>query len=170
MKIKILFLTTAMLMSIASFAQMDKSERKSPPAKEVQEVGDATITINYSQPSVRGRDIFGGLVPYNEVWRTGANEATTFETDKDIMVNGKKLPAGKYALFTIPNDDEWIIIFNKKHEQWGAYDYTSEDDVLRITAKPEKNKPTEKMKFVITPEGMIHLDWDETRVPFSVEA
>ena len=171
MKIKTLliaFLAVAFVYPLT--AQMDKSERKSPPAEVTKKVGDATITIKYSQPSMRGREIYGDLVPFNEVWRTGANEATTFETDKDLMINGKKLPAGKYALFTIPGEEEWTIIFNSKHDQWGAYSYKEEDDVLRVKATPEKHKKTEKMTFVITEEGVINLDWAETRVPFTIKA
>lgn len=166
-----IFLTAILLaFSFTAFSQMDKSERASPPATVTQKVGDATITIHYSQPSVKGRTIFGELVPYDKVWRTGANEATTFETDKAIMINGEKLPAGKYALFTIPGKEQWTVIFNEKHEQWGAYDYKAEDDVLRIKAKSKKNKPTEKMQFIITEDGYIYLDWAKTRVPFSVKA
>jgi len=170
---KLTFLTTmlaAVFTVSTACGQMggDKSERKSPPAKVEQKVGDATITIDYSQPSVKGRDIYGDLVPFEKVWRTGANESTTFETDKDVMVNGKKLAAGKYALFTIPGEEEWTIIFNSEPKQWGAYKYDEGKDVLRVTAKPTSHKMTEKMTFSIS-EGKVHLDWAETRVSFSVK-
>ncbi len=171
---RIKFFLSALIASVALSSACgqteDKSKRASPPAKAEQKVGDATVTINYSQPSVKDREIFGELVAYDKVWRTGANEATTFETDKDLMINGKKLPAGKYALFTIPSEDEWTIIFNKKHEQWGSYDYNEGDDVLRVKAKPMKNKATEKMTFIITKDGVVNLDWAETRVPFTIKA
>ncbi len=146
----------------------DKSQRKSPPAKAEQKVGDATIVIDYSQPSVRGREIYGDLVSYGKVWRTGANEATTFKTDKDIMVNGKKLPAGKYALFTIPGEKEWTIIFNSEPKQWGAYKYDEKKDVLQVKAKSTSHDMTEKMTFTISEDGQVHLDWAKTRVTFKV--
>ena len=148
----------------------DKSKRESPPATVTQKVGDATIKINYSQPSMKGRKIFGGLVPYGKVWRTGANEATTFETTEDLIINGKKLPAGKYALFTIPGEDEWVVIFNSVHDQWGAYDYKQEKDVLRLKVKPEQHEEKETMTFLITEEGLVTLDWAKTRVPFMIKA
>lgn len=174
MKFKFLLSSFAVVFGImtacAQHGDEDKSKRASPPAKVEQKVGDATIVIDYSQPSMKGREIYGGLVPYGKVWRTGANEATTFETDKDIMIEGKKLPAGKYALLTIPGEDEWTIIFNEKHEQWGAYDYDKSKDVLRVKAKPVETDETEKLKFDITKAGKVHLDWERTRVPFMLKA
>lgn len=172
MKLKIF--STALMAALfvtAACAQMggDKSKRESPPASAKGKIGDATIVINYSQPSVKGREVFGDLVEYGKIWRTGANEATTFETDQDIMIEGEPLPAGKYALFTIPEEDEWTIIFNDQAEQWGAYKYDEGRDVLRIKATPEENEPTEKMTFTVDDGGTIYLDWAETRVPFTVE-
>ncbi len=170
MKSKILF--TLLLAGFGLFslsAQMDRSERKSPPAKAEQKIGKATVVINYSQPSARKRKIYGDLVPYGKVWRTGANEATTFETNQDLMINGKKLPAGKYALFTIPGENEWTIIFNKKHQQWGAFDYDESLNVLTLKARPEKIDHQEKMTFDINKNGEVHLDWANTRVPFTIK-
>ncbi|MDZ7845581.1 MAG: DUF2911 domain-containing protein [Owenweeksia sp.] len=167
----LLFTVLAAFTTSTMLGQMnDKEERKSPPAEVTKKVGDATITINYSQPSMNDREIYGGLVPYGKVWRTGANEATTFETDRALMINGKKLPAGKYALFTIPGEKEWTIIFNSNSKQWGAYDYKAEDDVLRVKAKPVENDTTEKMTFIFTDDGVINLDWANTRVPFTVKS
>ncbi len=160
----------ALLISGPMIAQMDKGERKSPPASETATVGSATITIKYSQPSMKGREIYGGLVPYEKIWRTGANEATTFETDKEIGVNGKMLPAGKYALFTIPGEKEWTIIFNSQSEQWGAYNYDESKDVLRVKAKTSETKSTEKLTFSIEESGMIYIDWAETRVTLMIKA
>lgn len=173
MKTKILLLSlfAAFAVNTACAQMSPDKERASPPAKAEQKLGDATVVIDYSQPAVKEREIYGELVPYGKVWRTGANEATTFETDKDLMINGKKLPAGKYALFTIPGKDEWTIIFNSEHEQWGSYDYDKSKDVLRVKAKPVTNKEhTERMTFFITKEGMVHLDWANTRVPFAIKA
>src|SRR5258705_13398511 len=99
-------------MSSTIWAQADKSSRPSPPATATGKVNGATITINYSSPSVKGRKIWGALVPYDKVWRAGANEATIFETDKDIKIEGKPLHAGKYSLYAIPGEKEWTFIFN----------------------------------------------------------
>src|SRR3977135_4309901 len=109
----------AMFLSSAIWAQGDKSNRPSPPATASGKVNGATITINYGSPSVKGRQIWGSLVPYDKVWRAGANEATIFETDKDIKVEGKPLHAGKYSLYAIPGEKEWTIIFNSETGQWG---------------------------------------------------
>src|ERR1700675_3642107 len=108
-----------MLMSSLIWAQDDKSKRPSPPATATGKVMGATITINYSSPAVKGRKIWGGLVPYDKVWRTGANEATIFETSKDIKIGGKTLKAGKYSLYTKPGEKEWQVIFNSQTGQWG---------------------------------------------------
>ena len=152
----------------------DKSKRPSPPATATGKVMGATITIDYSSPAVKGRKIWGGLVPYGEVWRTGANEATLFQTDKDITVEGKSLPAGKYSLYTIPGENEWTIIFNSQTGQWGVKndESTSEnpaDDVLRVTVKPEKSAAfNERMKFVVDNDGFA-LEWENLKVPVSVK-
>ena len=144
---------------------------KSPPASVTQKVGDATISINYSQPSVNGRKIGENLEPKaGVVWRTGANDATVFEVDKDIMVEGKALPAGKYALFTLVNGDDWTIIFNKTWKQWGAFKYKEADDALRVNVKAGKADPfAEKMEFTISEEGTVTLVWGDNKVEFAVK-
>jgi Protein of unknown function (DUF2911) len=152
-------------------AQQDKSKRPSPPAmvKQVLASG-ATISIDYSQPSVKGRTIGVELEPKEgQVWRTGANEATVFETDKALTINGKTLPAGKYALFSISGKDSWTIIFNKTWKQWGAYDYKESDDALRITVTPQKAATfTEKLSFTINQNGEITLLWGDYKISFNV--
>lgn len=151
-------------------AQQDKSKRASPPA-EVSETtaSGVTITINYSQPSVKGRTIGKEIAPYGKVWRTGANEATTFEVNKDVTVEGRPLKAGKYSLYTIPNEKEWLIIFNNTWKQWGTQ-YAEADDVLRVTVKPQKAKSfTEKMTFNISKQGLVSLNWGNTLVNFKVK-
>ena len=162
-----------MLFSCASCAQKaeDKSKRPSPPAVVTQKVGETTVKIDYSQPSVKGRTIGKDLEPMTgKVWRTGANEATVFEADKNVTVEGKALPAGKYALFTIPNGDDWTIIFSKKWDQWGAYDYKEADDVLRVNVKAGKAAAfAEKMTFTISPEGKVSLLWGDIQVDFNVK-
>lgn len=171
---KILFLTLmGVFISSMIRAQDDKSKRASPPATATGKVMGATITIDYSSPSVKGRKIWGGLVPYNKVWRTGANEATLFNTDKEIKVEGKRLPAGKYSIYTIPGQKEWVIIFNSQTGQWGVKENeeTTEDpakDVLRVTVKPEKSASfNERMKFEVEKNGFSLL-WENLKVPVSV--
>lgn len=157
--------------AFSSYAQQDKSKRPSPPALVTQQVGEVTISIDYSQPSVKGRTIGTDLEPKpGVVWRTGANEATVFEVDKDIRVEGKTLSKGKYGLFTIANGDDWTIIFNKKWNQWGAFSYTEADDVLRVNVKAGKSKAfAEKMTFTISAEGKVSLMWGDIEVDFTVK-
>lgn len=156
------------------WAQEDKSKRPSPPATATGKVMGATITINYSSPAVKGRKIWGGLVPYDKVWRAGANEATLFETDKAIKVEGKSLPAGKYSLYAIPGEKEWVIILNSKTGQWGVKmdESTTEDpanDVLRVTVKPEKSAGfNERLKYVVDKNGFA-LEWENLKVPVSIK-
>lgn len=107
-------LLAGMFITSMAYGQQDKSKRASPPDSVTGKIGGATISINYSSPSVKGRKIWGDLVPYGQVWRAGANEATIFETSKPIMVEGKRLPAGRYSLFVQPNDNEWTFIFNSQ--------------------------------------------------------
>ena len=112
--------------------------KASPRENVTGKINTATISIGYGSPSVKGRKIWGALVPFDKIWRAGANEATTFKTDKEIMVEGKKLPAGKYSLFIIPNEKECIVVFNKKAEQWGAYNYNQNLDQIRVGVSPKK--------------------------------
>lgn len=163
-----------MFLSTALFAQGDKSKRPSPPATATGKVNGATITIDYSSPAVKGRQIWGGLVPYDKVWRAGANEATLFQTDKDIKVEGKSLPAGKYSLYALPGKDEWTIIINSETGQWGITenDETTEDpakDVVRVTVKPKKSAAMqERLVYKITPAG-FSLIWENLEVPVSIK-
>ncbi len=169
---KLLLFTLVALSSLSACAQPDKSKRPSPPAlaKETLSSG-AVISIDYSQPSIKGRTIGKELEPKTgQVWRTGANEATVFETDKAIKVEGKELPAGKYGLFTIANGDDWTIIFNKTWKQWGAYDYKEADDALRVNVKASKAASfAEKMTFSISKEGKVTLLWGDISVEFAVQ-
>ena len=171
---KFLLFTTASaftLLSLTACAQDDKSKRPSPPAiaKETISSG-ATVTIDYSQPSVKGRTIGKDLEPKaGQVWRTGANECTTFEVDKDVKVEGQTLAKGKYGLFTI-SGDEWTIIFNSDAKQWGAYDYKESKDVLRVKVKPGKAASfAEKMTFTVSKEGKVSLLWGDIQVDFTVQ-
>jgi hypothetical protein len=155
--------------SLQVTAQDDKSKRPSPPATVKATISSgASVSINYSQPSIKGRVIGKTIEPKDgEVWRTGANEASVFETDKAIKINGQNLPAGKYALFTLVNDGVWTVILNKNWKQWGAYDYKMADDAVRIKAKAEKTPAnTEKLTFTIGADGSVHLLWGDNNVSF----
>ncbi|WP_167856456.1 DUF2911 domain-containing protein [Hymenobacter metallicola] len=121
-----------------SAAPAAKPAPASPAATATGKAGAATVTIKYSSPSVKGRSVYGGLVPYGKVWRAGANEATTVEFSKDVTVQGQKLPAGTYAFFVIPTEKDWTVIFNKTAKQWGAFKYDEKQDALRVTATPRK--------------------------------
>ena len=157
--------------TLGSCAQADKSKRPSPPALVTQKIGDLTISIDYSQPSVKGRAIGTDLEPKpGQVWRTGANEATVFEVDRDVKVNGNALPKGKYGLFTLVDGNDWIFIFNKTWKQWGAFDYKEADDALRIKVKGGKADPfAEKMNFSINEKGKVTLVWGDKKVDFLVK-
>ena len=171
MKPVILIIIACFVTTIVS-AQQDKAGRPSPPANvKAALAGGKVVSIDYSQPSVKGRTIGKDLEPINgKVWRTGANEATVFETNKEVRIDGKKLSAGKYGLFTIAGDKEWTIIFNKTWNQWGAFNYKETDDALRIKVKPAKAKNfSEKMTFTITDKGKVSLLWGDRQVEFQVQ-
>ena len=148
----------------------DKSKRPSPPAKVTETIkSGATVSIEYSQPALKGRTIGTDLATYGKVWRTGANETTIFEVSKDVTIGGKTLPAGKYGLFTIPGEKEWTFIFNKTWDKWGTM-YKQADDFLRITAKPLKSKEmVEMMTFKIEKNGTVNLFWGNLKVGFTVK-
>ena len=153
-------------------AQEDKSSRPSPPATATGKIGSATITIDYSSPSVKGRKIFGGLQPYGTVWRAGANEATQFQTDKDIKVEGKSLPAGKYTLFATPGETEWTLFFNSETGQWGdkkngEANMDPAKNVLTVKVKPVKTSMNEKLVYVVTGNAFV-LRWDNLEVPVGI--
>ena len=158
----------ALLISGLASAQ-DAKPMESPRDSITAKAGSATITINYSSPSVRDRKIWGSLVPYGQVWRAGANAATTFTTDKDIKVEGKTLPAGTYSFFAIPTEGDWTLIFNKTAKQWGAYKYDTTQDALRVTVKPIKSATkSERLVYAINTNGFT-LNWDDTTVPVSIK-
>ncbi len=159
------------LTTIVACGQADKTKRPSPPALAKETLNNGiTISIDYSQPSVKGRTIGKDLEPMDgKVWRTGANEATVFEVDKDVMIEGQSLPAGKYGLFTIMNGDEWTIIFNKTWKQWGAFSYKEADDALRVKVKSVNALQfTEQMTFQVAKDGKITLLWGDKEVNFMV--
>lgn len=165
------FLFVALLFSACSNAQ-DKSKRPSPPAVVKQTLANGTIiSIDYSQPSVKGRTIGKDIEPKEgEVWRTGANEATVFEVSNAVKINGKDLAAGKYGLFSISGKDTWTIIFNKTWKQWGASSYKQDQDAIRIDAVvTQETIFAEKMTFTITDKGVVNLFWGNNKATFMVE-
>lgn len=157
------------------FAQVEGEVRISPKAKVEQVVGFTTVTIDYSRPGVKGREIWGGLVPYNTVWRAGANEATKITFSIDVKINGKQLKAGSYGFFTIPTKDKWTLIFNRVADQWGAFEYNEEEDVLRIQVTPEVKSENWKewLAYTITKtsdkSAIVRLEWEKLKIPFTVE-
>lgn len=162
-----------LLLTVSAVAQEDKSKRVSPP-EEATTTTDAgiKITINYSAPSVKEREIWGSLVEYDKVWRTGANEATTFEVDKDVIIEGHKLAKGKYALFTIvpKSGDEVIVILNKESNQWGAFKYKEKEDALRFKVKSTKVADVqEALKFDVEKSGKVNFAWEKLRFSFTVK-
>jgi hypothetical protein len=168
-KLFFLFLITG-LVGMNAFAQQDKAKRPSPPAKiSATTKTGVTITLDYSRPAVKGRTIGTDIAPYGKVWRTGANEATVFEVNKDVKVEGQALPAGKYGLFTIPGEKEWTVIFNKTWNEWGT-NYKEADDVLRVKVKPGKAPSfTEKLTFTIADNGTVSMLWGDSQVDFRVK-
>jgi hypothetical protein len=166
MKRRFAFLTLmTFAFALVAFAQKPKP---SPPANAQCKFSDGkTITVDYSSPRMKGRKIYGGLVPYGEVWRTGANEATTFVTTANLSVDGKSVPAGNYTLFTVPNADKWTLIINKKTGEWGIpYNYES-DELLRTDMKVSKTaSPVENFTISFDQSGAgctLNLGWADTQ-------
>ena len=167
----------AFLTATITFAQMgdDKSKRPSPPASASCDLGGGkTVKTDYSSPRMKGRKIYGGLVPYGQVWRTGANEATTFVTSSDITVGGTNVPAGSYTIFTVPNANKWSLVISKKTGEWGT-DYPGPgEDLARIDMKVSK-LPSPMENFTISYEKSgngctMNLDWENTRASVDLKA
>lgn len=151
----------------------DKSKRPSPPASaECKLAGGKTVKIDYSSPRAKGRKIFGGLVPYGEVWRTGANEATTFVASANVNVGGKEVPAGSYTIFTVPKEDAWTLVISKKTGEWGT-DYPGEkEDLARVPMKVSKTSgPVENFTIGFEQGGKkcsLRMEWENTRASVEV--
>jgi hypothetical protein len=150
--------------------------KKSIPREEHVQIGKAHAMIKYHAPAVRGRTIWGGLVPYGEVWVTGAHQATSFEINRDFIVSGTRVAAGKYALFTIPREDTWTVILNTNWDQHLTDEYDSKDDVVRVEASPEYVPALqERLKYSIVPNGdnagKITMRWEKISIslPFEVQ-
>lgn len=172
------FLIIVIILGIGLFGtyryMISQTKKASPEETVTFNQSDLNLSVFYNRPSKRGRSIFGKLVPYGRVWRTGANEATTFKTNKDLLINGKKLPAGKYSLYTIPGEDSWEIIFNSKSYFWGINmrdpsktSLEREFDVLVTNVNPVSTENVIEMftiSFEKNSELSMILSWDQTKV------
>jgi hypothetical protein len=175
-KILTLSIAAALTIGLAALAvhsQQDKSKRPSPPAQAKADLGGGnSITVDYSSPKVKGRKIFGGLVPYGKAWRTGANEATTFVTSGIIIIGGKTIPAGNYTIYTIPEENKWTLVVSKKTGEWGTETPTSADDVARFDMKVSKLPALAedfKISFDKSASGAtMNLDWEKTRASVDI--
>jgi hypothetical protein len=169
-----LFTLFCFVFTACAFAQMGKN-RPSPAASASCDLGAGkTIKTDYSSPRMKGRKIYGGLVPYGKVWRTGANEATTFVTSSEVDVGGKTIPAGSYTLFTVPEASKWTLIINKKTGEWGIpYKYES-DELARVDMKVSKlPSPMEDFTILYDKTGSgctLQMDWDTTRASVDISA
>lgn len=168
----VLLVCLSMLTVGSLWSQDLKFPRPSPKATVMQTIGLTDVTITYHRPGVKERVIWGDLVPYDKVWRTGANEATTIEFSGDVMIEGTKVAAGKYGLFTIPGKDEWTFIISKQADIWGAMAYKEAEDVLRLKAKPAKAPHCEWMNFAFVgltdASAKVVLRWEKLMVSFTV--
>ena len=182
----IIFFLSIGLMCLSYLAQGQHEHATTPPVaadtlkksipKEVHaQLGVAHHMIHYYSPAVRGRAIWGGLVPFGEVWVTGAHRATTWEFDKPIEINGKQVPAGKYGFFTIPGKKKWIIILNKKWDQHLADEYNATEDVIRVEVSPKAvKKNQERLVYYLTParqyNATLSVRWEKmvVNVPFTI--
>jgi len=146
--------------------------RQSPLATVTQAIGYTTATVTYSRPAVKNRSIWGGLVPYGQIWRAGANEATTLELTTDAKINGQTLPKGKYALYILPTEKDWTFIFSKNHKTWGSYTYDQKEDALRVTVVPQTAEHKERLEFGfenITDSGAtLVAHWEKKKASLNI--
>ena len=176
--LRLLFATIVLCLAgttpLTSSAQPQLSLPQSSPGATVsQTVGTSTITVSYHRPGVKGRKIWGEVVPYNEVWRAGANENTTISFSDPVKIDGKDLPAGVYGLHMIPTEGEWTIIFNRNSTSWGSFFYDAGEDALRVLTKPEPSEHVEWLEYEFSDlsrsSAKVSLRWEKLRVPFTVE-
>lgn len=173
LKIFQLSLVLVFILSLSTFGQQIKTPRPSPDATVTQFVGVTEVKIDYNSPGVKGRKVWGELVPFSEIWRTGANEATTITFTDPVKVNGNELPAGTYGIHTIPNENEWEFIFSKDTKIDGGSNFNKDKEVLRIKAKPEEHHFMERMTFLFADvtdnSASVNLLWDKLKVSFNIE-
>ena len=170
---KRVILNATIMAGLALPVMAQELPRPSPKAQTMQVVGLTEMEISYGRPAVREREIFGGLVPWGRIWRTGANEATTLRFSTHVEVEGKPLPAGLYSLHTIPGEESWTVILNSQAEQWGSYQYDQAKDVLRVEVKPQvAGHAHERLTFsfndVTDDSTSLVLEWAGTRVPIRI--
>jgi Protein of unknown function (DUF2911) len=180
-----LFVILILAVSVNTFAQQDKKldkkhekpdvkkVRVSPKAGVFQTIGITDVNVSYSRPGVKDRKIWGELVPYNKVWRAGADEATKITFSTDVVIEGKKLPAGAYGFFAIPGENEWTLIFNKVADQWGAFTYNESEDALRIKVKPVAYSNHDWLLYSFTEmtptTAQLNLIWEKLKVSIKIE-
>lgn len=161
------------ILSLSTFGQQIKTPRPSPDATVIQFVGVTEVKIDYGSPGVKGRKVWGELVPIGEIWRTGANEATTITFSDAVKINGSELLAGTYGIHTIPNESEWEFIFSKDTKVDGSSNFNKDNEVLRVKAKPEEHHFMERMTFLFTDftdnSVSVNLLWDKIKVSFKIE-
>jgi Protein of unknown function (DUF2911) len=159
-------------LALPAFAEL-KLPALSPSAKVVQTIGLTDITIDYSSPAVKGRKIWGGVVPMDQVWRAGANHSTNITFSAPVVVGEKTLAAGTYSYFVIPGAKSWTLVLNELHDQWGSGDYNKEKDVVRITVTPQAIPNRERLVYLITnftnDSANIDLEWEKVRVTLPVK-
>ena len=168
------FLFAFLLVGMTAMAQQIQMPQASPSAKISQKVGLTDVVVDYSRPSTKGRKIFGELVPFGQVWRTGANGATVLTFSTEVSISGTKVPAGSYALYSIPGKSTWTMILSKNTKLWGAIGYDAKDDLLRFEASPSK---TSRMydSFEISFNKLtdnsadLSIKWEQTRVDFNIQ-
>ncbi|MEJ7680991.1 MAG: DUF2911 domain-containing protein [Segetibacter sp.] len=180
-RIKAVITSIVLLSALQTFSQptpnISDTAKRAPLASPRDSIATTTadgvtITITYGSPAIKGRTIGKELEPREDsIWRAGANEATTFEVSRDVTIEGKKLPAGKYALFTKKHGNTWTFIFNKTWQTWGAYSYKQNmaQDALQVTVKQMKGSYNERLKYHIDPLGIVHLYWGNIVVGFTVK-
>ncbi len=167
--LKNIFLFVFFITLITSCGIGSKENRPSPYATDSTTIGSTKLAIKYSSPGVKKREIWGELVPFGNMWRTGANEATVLSTTEDIKLNGQLLPKGKYAIFTIPDSHKWTIIFNSDWNQWGAYNYDESLDALRLEIQPQKVKDhQERMKFSFE-KNALKFHWENLQFQIALD-
>ena len=162
-----------MILTALPLAAQIEVPRISPHASVSQTVGTTKITVDYHRPGVKGRTIWGGLLPWDKAWRMGANEATTITFSDPVKIGGKDVPAGTYSFFAIPGRDKWTLIINKDPKQWGAFGYDQTKDQMRLDVTPVPAPHTEWMRFSIDPaspsSAVVNLNWEKVNIPMTVE-
>jgi len=166
-------LVLTLMISASPLAAQDKAKRPSPSAQAQCKFSDGkTVTVDYSSPRMKGRKVFGGLVPFNEVWRTGANEATTFVTNTNLSVGGKEVPAGSYTIFTVPSPDKWVLVVSKKTGEWGIPYPGEGDDLVRADMTAGKTSAAvENFTIAFDSSGnkcTMRMEWENTRASVDV--